>query len=193
MQTQFLLTGVKGIIDGSDVEPNRRIEVARTQRAGSVMPSGTEAEIHPISPEQEEAWKKWQRREDLAQGMLRGTVSDGILVDLLDLHSAKEMWDYALETNSLDDPESRAEIWNEFGRLRLQEEPTASQMEAHMEAFNAILLKASYAGLNVPETEHVDKFLITLPKSFEVFRMQFRSTNQSARTLKRKNGRWRPR
>lgn len=55
-------------------------------------------------------------------------------------------------------------------------------MEAHMEAFNAILLKASYAGLNVPELERIDKFLVTLPKSFEVFRMQFRSTNRSART-----------
>lgn len=82
---------MKGIIDGSDVEPTVESKLQETQRAGSVMPSGTEAETHPISLEQEEAWKKWQRREDLAQGMLRGTVSDGILVDLLNLHSAKEM------------------------------------------------------------------------------------------------------
>jgi hypothetical protein len=110
METQFFLAGVKGIIDGSDLEPNRRIEVARTRRAGSVMPSGTDAETHAVTSEQEEAWKKWQRREDLAQGMIRGTVSDGILVDLLDCHSAKEMWDFALETNNLEDPESQADI-----------------------------------------------------------------------------------
>ena len=91
MERQFLLAGVKGIIDASDAESNRRIEVARTQRAGSVMPSGMEAELHEASPELLEAWKKWQRREDLAQGMIRGTVSDGILVDLIGCHSAQEM------------------------------------------------------------------------------------------------------
>jgi hypothetical protein len=182
METQFLLAGVKGIIDASDTEPNRRIEIARTQRAGSVMPSGMEAESHEATPELGEAWKKWQRREDLAQGMIRGTVSDGILVDLLDCHSAKEMWDFALETNSLEDPETQAEIWNEIARLRLPEDPTAQQMENHMEQFNGLLLKASYAGLVLRETERIDRFLVTLPKSFEVFRMQFRVSNRLGRS-----------
>lgn len=61
METQFVLTGVKGIIEASDLEPNSRIEVARTQRAGSVMPTGTDAETQEVTTEQEEAWKKWQR------------------------------------------------------------------------------------------------------------------------------------
>lgn len=182
METQFLVAGVKGIIDGSDNEPNRKMEIARTARAGSVMPSGLDAETHAPTSEQEESWKKWQRREDLAQGMIRGTVSDGILVDLLNCFSAKEMWDFALETNSLEDPETQAEIWNEFARMRLDEDPTAKQMEDHMEKFNSLLLKASYAGLNLRETERIDRFLVTLPKSFEVFRMQFRSSNRVERT-----------
>ena len=156
METQFLVAGVKGIIDGSDNEPNRKIEIARTTRAGSMMPSGLHAETHTPTSEQEESWKKWQRREDLAQGMIRGTVSDGILVDLLNCFSAKEMWDFALETNSLEDPETQAEIWNEFARMRLDEDPTAKQMEDHMEKFNSLLLKASYAGLNLRETERID-------------------------------------
>jgi transposase InsO family protein len=182
METQLLIAGARGVVEGSDVEPNRRIEVARYQRAGSVMPSGMEAESHEMSDEQREAWKKWQRREDLAQGMIRGTVSDGILVDLLDCHSAKEMWDFILDTNSLEDPETQAEIWNEFARMHLEEDPTAKQMEQHIERYNSLLLKASYAGLNIRETERIDRFLITLPKSFEVFRMQFRSSNHATRT-----------
>lgn len=59
------------------------------------MASGMEAESHEASPELLEAWQEWQRREDLAQGMIRGTVSDGILIDLIDCYSAKEMWDIA--------------------------------------------------------------------------------------------------
>lgn len=114
--------------------------------------------------------------------MIRGTVSDGILVDLLSLFSAREMWEFALETNSLEDPESQAEIWNEIARMRLEEDPTAQQMEDHMEGFNGLLLKASYAGLNLREAERIDRFLVTLPKSFEVFRMQFRVSNKSGRT-----------
>lgn len=114
--------------------------------------------------------------------MLRGTVSDGILVDFLGCHSAKEMWDYALETNSLEDPETQAEIWNEFARSRLEEEPTSQQMDDHMELYNGLLLKATYAGLNLRETERIDRFLVTLPKSFEVFRLQFRATSQADRT-----------
>jgi hypothetical protein len=83
METQFLLVGVKGIADVSDIEPNRRIEIARWQPAGSLQPSEEGVASHHTTPEQDEAWKKWQRREDLARGMIRGTVSDGILVDLL--------------------------------------------------------------------------------------------------------------
>jgi transposase InsO family protein len=188
MDTQFLIAGVKGIVDGSDNEPNRRIEVARTARAGSVMPSGLDAETHTITTEQEESWKKWQRREDLAQGMIRATVS----VDLLGCHSAKEMWDFALETNSLEDPETQAEIWNEIARMRLDDEPSGKHMEDHMEKFNSLLLKASHAGLDLRETERIDRFLVTLPKSFEVFRMQFRSSNRADRswmTLRREYNR----
>jgi hypothetical protein len=81
------------------------------------------------------------------------------------------MWEFALKTKSL-----------EIARMLLTEDPTAQQMKDHMEGFNGLLLKASCAGLRFREAESIDRFLVTLPKSFEAVRLQFRVSNQSERT-----------
>jgi hypothetical protein len=96
--------------------------------------------------------------------------------------SDREMWEFALKTKSLEDPEYQAENLREIARMRLTEDPTAQQMKDHMEGFNGLLLKVSCAGLRLREAESIDRFLVTLPKSFEAFRMQFRVSNQSGRT-----------
>jgi hypothetical protein len=97
-------------------------------RAGSAMPSGMGAESHTRTVDQEEPGKKCPRREDLAQSMIRGTVSDGIDVSLPGCFSAKQLYHFALETNSLEDPETSAEIWIEFTKIWLDEDSTEKQM-----------------------------------------------------------------
>src|SRR5689334_8635794 len=122
LQTYLITIGCERVVDGTEIEPPREIgtEGSRVTRAATA--AAAIEEISPITstttPEavatttklEETAWDKWYRKEQRAKGVIRSTVSKGLLVDLLDMRTAKEMWDFLAVTHPTDTPESRASL-----------------------------------------------------------------------------------
>jgi hypothetical protein len=131
--------------------------------------------------EQLEEWRKWQKREEKVQGVIRTTVSNGIVIDILDMNSAKQMGDYIQATHQLDSPEEQAQVGDALATIRLKEDPSAEEMEIHLERFKSLLLRARTASLKIDEAERVERFLATLPKALAVLRLQFRLADRSGK------------
>ena len=168
VENQLLLAGAIGIIDGSDKEPYREMPgqsvSGRTARAGSAPPSAQESTTKgELTKDEKIEWSKWQKNEEKVQGVIRATVSKGILVDLLDMSSAKAMWDFIEEIHKQDTPEEQAAVRDALATLRLGENASADQMETHLEDFNVLLLRAIMAKLVITQDDRVQRFLATLP------------------------------
>jgi hypothetical protein len=97
-------------------------------------------------------------REEKVQAVIRTTVSNGIVIDLLDLNSAKEMWDYILETHQLDSPEEQAQVRDALATIRLKDDPSAEEMETHLERFNSLLLRARTAASKLMRRNGLNAF-----------------------------------
>ena len=184
VENQLLLAGCIGIVDGSDDEPYRRdMDAVRLIRAGSVPPTASESNSGMVlTAEQVLHWRGWQKRETKVQGVIRATVSDGILVDLLRMNAAKEMWDFIMDVHRLDTPEEQAQVRDALATIRLKEDPTAADMEKHMDKYNSLLLRASIAQLKIDEDERIERFMATLPRSLSTLRLQFRLAHDSKKT-----------
>jgi hypothetical protein len=48
-------------------------------------------------------------------------VSDGIVIDILDMNSGQQIWDYILATHQLDSPEEQAQVRDALATIRLTE------------------------------------------------------------------------
>jgi hypothetical protein len=115
----------------------------RSVRAVSAPPTATvKIPDTDLTVEQLDEWRKWQKREEKVQGVIRTTVSDGIVIDLLDMKSAKQMWDHILATHQLDSPGKPAQVRDGLASIRLKEDPSAEEMEVHLERFNFLLRRA---------------------------------------------------
>jgi hypothetical protein len=187
VEAQLLLAGAIGIIDGSDKEPYRgtpgQSVSGRTERAGSARPSAPESTTKgELTKDEKLEWSKWQKNEEKVQGVIRATVSKGILVDLLDMSSAKAMWDFIEEIHKQDTPEEQAAVRDALATLRLGENASADQMETHLEDFNVLLLRAMTAKLAITQDDRVQRFLATLPRSLNTLRQQFRMCDIEKRT-----------
>jgi hypothetical protein len=55
------------------------------------------------------------------------------------------MWDYIMATHQLDSPEEQAQVRDALATIRLKEDPSAEEMEIHLERFNSLLLRATVA------------------------------------------------
>jgi hypothetical protein len=183
---QLLLAACIGIVDGSDMEPSfrtARAMAARSVLAGSAPPTATERiPDTDFTVEQLDEWRKWQKREEKVQGVIRTTVSDGIVIDILDMNSAKQMGDYILAADQLDSPEEQAQVRDALASIRLKDDPSAEEMEIHLERFNSLLLRARTASLKIDEAERVERFLATLPKALAMLRLQFRLADPNRKT-----------
>jgi hypothetical protein len=75
---------------------------ARSVHDGSAPPTATERiPDTDLTVEQLDEWRKWQKREEKVQGVIRTTVSDGIVIDILDMNSAKQMADIRIRAHKL--------------------------------------------------------------------------------------------
>jgi hypothetical protein len=128
-----------------DMEPFRTATAmaAHSVRAGSALPTATEKiPATDLTMEQLDGWRKWQKREEKVQGVIRTTVSDWIVIDIVDVNSAKQMWDYILATHQLDSPEEQAQVRDALATIRLKDDPSAEEMGTRNERFNSFLLSA---------------------------------------------------
>jgi hypothetical protein len=152
------------VVDGSDMEPFRTATAmaARSVRAGSAPPTATEKiPDTDLTVEQLDERRKWQKREEKVQGVIRTTVADGIVIDIVDMNSAKQMRDYILATHQLDSPEEQAQVRDALATIRLMDDPSAEEMETHLERFNSLPLRARTASLKIDEAERIERFLAT--------------------------------
>ena len=192
MEANLLLVGCLGIVDGSDTEPSRAADAApRTVRAGSVPPTVGESASESTTEQHNKLndimkrenfltkWSSWQQRESKVQGILRATVSTGILVDIINKHSAKEMWDFIVETHQIDSTEDRSRIAGALDRLKLRNNPTAAEMEENLEKFNRLILEAEMAKMEISENDRIERFIMTFPNSLVALKLHFRLAGPS--------------
>jgi hypothetical protein len=108
IEVNLQLTDCWNAVLGLDLEPTRaryanRITAEpphvddRNVRAGSVAPDATETTTGvAMTSEEKREWERWQMRESRAQGMLKGTVSMAVKLDIEEMLSAAEMWLYCV-------------------------------------------------------------------------------------------------
>ena len=171
IETYLIAIGCQGIVDGTDTEPLEatgatRTAVARTTRAGSVQPATNTGE------EIRTAWEKWSKRELRVQGVIRSTVSKGLLVDLLDMHSARDMWNFLAETHPTNTPEARASLRRDMANLFLRD-LTPRGMERHLERFNELVLRFHDAGEKLTSEERSQRFIDTFPEPLSAIRTMY--------------------
>jgi hypothetical protein len=155
------IDGIAGISDGSEVEPYRSVptdavEPSRLTRAGSAPPTASESTTEKeLTAEQKKEWRVWQRKEVKVQGIVSSTISEGIAYDTDELPSAKALWNHIEKRHRLDTPEEQANIMAALAMLRLTADCDANSMEAHVESFNKLMMRAKAAGIRFSGEQRV--------------------------------------
>ncbi|RXK39839.1 hypothetical protein M231_02896 [Tremella mesenterica] len=120
IENYLLVNGCLAIVQGTDVEPFRKythefddggrpLEIKRTERAGSVMPTSNEitGDKKPLTTREEDKWQEWRKRELRAQGAIMSTVDSGLLVDVRSHKTAYDMWQWLVKDMQLNTSEHR--------------------------------------------------------------------------------------
>ena len=100
------------------------------------------------------------------------TVSDGLLVDLLEMRSAREMWTFLRETHPTDTAENRALLRRDAAALRLTD-LSPHGMERHLDRFNELVLRHYECGIPLTGTDRAQRFLDTLPDELAAIRTMY--------------------
>jgi hypothetical protein len=146
-----------------------------------VPPSAAESETNDeLTADQRREWGAWQRREWKVQGVIRGTVGNGMLLDIVEMNSAKEMWDYIVDYHCrLDSLEGPSHIEDGLWTLRLKEDPSAEEMESHLEDFYSLLWQARIrnADFTLIDQARTQKFLTTIQRGLAEFWIHYTPPN----------------
>jgi len=98
-------TATHGLDGGIITQPTRNV------RAGSMQPGALETGTNlPLTSDVRKDWERWQASEGRAQGMLKGTVSMAIKLDLEDFLDAHSMWLYCERLHSISIKENQREV-----------------------------------------------------------------------------------
>lgn len=176
----LLLQGCLAIVEGTDVEPHVIDITDRQVRAGSVRPDSHLGSV--LSASQRQEWEEWRKRELKAQGAIRSTVDRGILIDIIEMTSAVEMWDFLMETMQLDTLENQAEAEDALRSLKLKENANSDEMDIHYRSFNTLYLEAKGVGVVLSETLRIQLFLKSLPHDFKLMRRMYLKKPSSQQT-----------
>ncbi|RXK37028.1 hypothetical protein M231_05687 [Tremella mesenterica] len=177
---------VYNIVTGNDTEPGR-VGVRPTDvRAGSVPPmTPVEGQTigRRITGEEWKEWEKWQARENQAQGMIKGTVSDAVMLDISEKMSAKEMWDYCIALHVTATIENQRNVHQALFSYDLRDDATAKEMAKHVEDFSKTMSKAKLVGLKFDSQERAGLFLNTiLAPSYRIIQIEVTSLIEVERT-----------
>ena len=172
------MSGCLNAVTGADQEPGRRghlpvvtevagqpptLSVSRSIRAGSVPPVAIESITgQALEGELKKDWDRWQSREDMAQAILKSTVSVAVQSDLEDCLTAHEMWTYYLRLHDANLQENQARIRLRLASMRLTGDATAEEMSEHLDAFSVTLDEGREIGLVIPSTDKALMFLDTI-------------------------------
>ncbi|RXK34658.1 hypothetical protein M231_08087, partial [Tremella mesenterica] len=177
---------VWNIVTGDDTEPGRVGERPTTVRAGSVPPTTpVEGQVvgRRITGEEWKEWEKWQARENKAQGMIKGTVSDAVMLDISEKMSAKEMWDYCVALHVTATIENQRNVRQALFSYDLRDDATAEEMAKHVEDFSKTMSEARLVGLKFDSQERAGLFLNTiLAPSYRIIQIEVTSLIAEERT-----------
>ncbi|RXK36139.1 hypothetical protein M231_06630 [Tremella mesenterica] len=115
-----------------------------------------------IVGEELKEWEKWQARENKAQGMIKGTVSDAVMLDLSEKMSAKEMWDYCVNLHVTATIENQRNVRQALFSYDLRDNATAEEMAKHVDEFSKTMAEAKLVGLIFDSQERAGLFLNTI-------------------------------
>ena len=193
IENYLLINGCLGIIEGTDIEPFRRltditngvrVSVPRTVRAGSILPTAEETVSNEsLDSDDEDRWNEWRKRELKAQGAIMSKVEAGLLVDLRTLKSAYDMWLFLAQDMQLATPEHRTDVERKLRTLMLRSNPTDRDMTDHLQKFNLLWLEALDSGCAFDDATRALWFLDSLPRSdFKVMRSLYVNLPTTSKT-----------
>ena len=149
--------------------------VPRQNRSGTVPPLTWN---RPMTDAESKLWMEWSKREMRVQGVLRGTVSKGILVDLINKQSALAMWAYLEATNPINTPENQAKIRRDLANLSLRD-LSPKGMERHLDTFNELIMNLITAGETLTPSDRAQRFLDTFPYQLATIRTVYSITQHT--------------
>ena len=159
---------------GVDLEPGRAVyatathgpdggiitQPTRNVRAGSMQPGALETGTNlPLTSDVRKDWERWQAREGRAQGMLKGTVSMAIKLDLEDSLDAHSMWLYCERLHSISIKENQREVQRKLFSFDLRDDATSEEMAAHIEDFSQTVMHARMVGLSFSSLDRASLFM----------------------------------
>ncbi|RXK37031.1 hypothetical protein M231_05690 [Tremella mesenterica] len=136
-----------------------------------------------ITGEELKEWEKWQVRENKAQGMIKGTVSDAVMLDLSEKMSAGEMWSYCLNMHVRATNENQRNVRQALLSYDLREDVTAKEMAKHVEECLKTMAEAKLVELIFDSQERAGLFLNTiLAQSYRIIHMELLTEPKRDRT-----------
>ena len=170
-------TATHGLDGGIITQPTRNV------RAGSMQPGALETGTNlPLTSDVRKDWERWQAREGRAQGMLKGTVSMAIKLDLEDSLDAHSMWLYCERLHSISIKENQREVQRKLFSFDLRDDATSEEMAAHIEDFSQTVMHARMVGLTFSSLDRASLFMQSiLAPSFRPVLTELNSTSDLLR------------
>ncbi|KAE8233589.1 hypothetical protein CF326_g1376, partial [Tilletia indica] len=162
VENAFLLIGAHNIVEGHEVRPTDKKE----------KPS--------LDPVIVKANELWDLRDRQARALIRASVNDATLVDIMDCPTAAEMWTTIGVIFDLDNDDNRGEIRRDIMSLFLQENSDAT---THVNAFMKLLLRARAANWIIADDDKRRYFLESLPGSFDNVKIKLEMKPVEKRTF----------
>ena len=178
------------IVTGVEVEPYRsdvvtreveggveeEVAFRRSLRAGSLPPPSSDTPGRlALTSDELKKWGMWRKRENYAQALILRTVSDAIRLDIEEMLSALEMWQYCNQLHVNGIREVQREVKRKLTALDLRDDANAAEMAAHVASVSSLVYEAKLAELPMSEADRVDLLLNSLlAPSYRLIRAEFR-------------------
>jgi len=123
-----------------------------------------------LTGEDRQEWEQWRRRELKAQGAIRSMVNRGILIDIVDMTPAIDMWEFLEATKRIYSLENQAETEDRLRALKLKDNANSDEMDNHYQSSNALYLEGKGVGVTLNERLRIQLFLKSPPHDFKLVR-----------------------
>lgn len=163
--------GARRVLEGFEKEPYRLEGESHRppgEYAGANPPSGFDASGEKeLNEKQLIKWDEWQSRESKARAAIILSVSQAIAGEIDGLWSAHDMYKLICSLFSVGNDAQKGDISRRLDTLTLRENATSQEMQAHFDAFFALLSEGKSIGLDVADWDRREKFLLSLPRDLQ--------------------------
>ncbi|EIW72444.1 hypothetical protein TREMEDRAFT_58606 [Tremella mesenterica DSM 1558] len=160
------IVGCIGIIKGTDTEAYRSLRVSQDIRAGSMPPREDEMDgPRTLGTDEMKRWDEWRKRELRAQGVIQARVDMGLLMEIQELSTAKEMWDWLENDMKISTPHHCSAIERKLRTHFLPSNSSVNNLVKHLTTFNSLFFEAKHAGCEFSDNTCVQLFLDSLTRA----------------------------